>query len=686
MDYIERHIMKKQHCVGVFLDISSAFDSIRAGHVRQALLKHGGDPDLVQWYYNYITHRDIEINLHNTTAFFTTGVGFPQGGVCSAKFWLIAFDYAIQIINRFQIEGNGYADDCSALYGGPRLDHALKRLQKMLDELTSWGKTCGLSFNPEKSVAVIFTRRHKLPPFKLKIDGAEIRYQDEVKYLGITLDSKLYWNKHITDKITKAKRFINNVAAITRNNWGPKPKLMKWAYTGIVRPMLCYGAMIWGHRAPALADKLRRVNRMAMNTFGSFPKSTPTAALEVMLDVAPLHLFCMQEALAARIRLRDVVGIEWDGLANRKTHAISHLRHWENIMDSHRLVPEDTDQCSTTLRDPKFRINNDSFTGAAKHRTTSQFNIYTDGSRHNGHTGAGFTITHNNRELASASYRLPDHATVFQAEVTAVEQAAKALTDRDGIRFIKLFIDSQATIKALGNPHIRSRSVLAARHALDSLATRAITVTLVWIPAHKGHHGNERADTLAKRGATLDQPPLQVRKPLSAVKAEIRAATYREWNNEWNSQSLAHHARSFYGGPDHNKARYVLKLARLELGRFVRIISGHNNLRFFQTKIGLSRDERCRFCDDGPETFFHFASNCTRFIQARHNLLSNAIPGPDMAWSVRDLIEFSFVSGLNEAYEGSWAHGDPLASNDLDTILEEEGLSEELTSSSAEEY
>ena len=115
-DYIEKFIMKKQHCVGVFLDISSAFDTIKASHVRRALLDHGGDPEMVQWYFNYITHRDIEIEMHGEKVAFSTGVGFPQGGVCSAKFWLIAFDFAIKIINTYNIEGNGYADDCSALY------------------------------------------------------------------------------------------------------------------------------------------------------------------------------------------------------------------------------------------------------------------------------------------------------------------------------------------------------------------------------------------------------------------------------------------------------------------------------------------------------------------------------------------------------------------------------------------
>ena len=166
----------------------------------------------------------------------------------------------------------------------------------MLDSLTKWGKRCGLSFNPDKSVAVLFTRSRKTPPKALTIDGKEIAWKQEVKYLGVTLDSKLHWKKHIDDKITNAKRFISKVAAITRNNWGPKPKLMRWAYNGIVRPMLTYGAMIWGHRAPFHIARLRRVNRMAINTFASFPKSTPTAALEIMLDVMPLHLFCRKEA------------------------------------------------------------------------------------------------------------------------------------------------------------------------------------------------------------------------------------------------------------------------------------------------------------------------------------------------------------------------------------------------------
>ena len=91
VDFIEEWLFARQHCLGVFLDISSAFDSISIDHIKQSLLDHNGTPDMVEWYYSYLGRRYLEVELHGETSHLTTGTGFPQGGVCSARFWLIAF-------------------------------------------------------------------------------------------------------------------------------------------------------------------------------------------------------------------------------------------------------------------------------------------------------------------------------------------------------------------------------------------------------------------------------------------------------------------------------------------------------------------------------------------------------------------------------------------------------------------
>ena len=142
-------------------------------------------------------------------------------------------------------------------------------------------------------------------------------------------------------------------------------------------------------------------------------------------------------------------------------------------------------------------------------------------------------------------------------------------------------------------------------------------------------------------------------RPSSWLKGKIKECMYDEWTNEWVRYPAANHSKSFYAKPDPNKARYVYKLARLELGRFARIITGHNNLRFFQTKIGLCETPTCRLCQEGQETITHFIRQCP--VTAAHSteFFLDQKPGPDMTWSVRKIIDFSYIPCVNEAFEGS---------------------------------
>ena len=179
--------------MGIFLDISSAYDSVGIDHIRTSLYLHGGDDDLVEWYFHYLGHRVLDIRLHGGQVRLQNAVGFPQGCVASAMFWLIAFDPAVRIINTRFVEGNAYADDCAVIFCGPNFSRLVHRLQLVLDELVEWGRTCGLRFNPDKTVAVVFSRsREEFNEF-VTIEGKPIPYSDTVRYLGVILDKNLSW-------------------------------------------------------------------------------------------------------------------------------------------------------------------------------------------------------------------------------------------------------------------------------------------------------------------------------------------------------------------------------------------------------------------------------------------------------------------------------------------------------------
>ena len=68
----------------------------------------------------------------------TIRIGFPHGGVCSAKFWIIAFNKALEIINQFGALGIRFADDCCILLHRKNINHAMSLIPHIIYPLTAW--------------------------------------------------------------------------------------------------------------------------------------------------------------------------------------------------------------------------------------------------------------------------------------------------------------------------------------------------------------------------------------------------------------------------------------------------------------------------------------------------------------------------------------------------------------------
>ena len=129
-------------------------------------------------------------------------------------------------------------------------------------------------------------------PKSLELNGFPIPFSSHTKYIGVTLDYKLSWKEHVENKIKSIKKLLMMVRGAIGRLWGPTPQAMLSAYKTIIVPSLSYGSLVW-HKAVENQTnqiKLGKLNRLFISTICSFRKSTPTAGLEIILNLAPLHL------------------------------------------------------------------------------------------------------------------------------------------------------------------------------------------------------------------------------------------------------------------------------------------------------------------------------------------------------------------------------------------------------------
>ena len=80
-------------------------------------------------------------------------------------------------------------------------------------------------------------------------------------------------------------------------------------------------------------------------------------------------------------------------------------------------------------------------------------------------------------------------------------------------------------------------------------------------------------------------------------------------------------SKVFYKSPDKQKAKYILKLSSYNAGRMVRLLSGHNNLGYFQNLLNPDVSPTCRLCEEETETFEHWITECPVLRQARMDIL-----------------------------------------------------------------
>ncbi|KAI5735212.1 hypothetical protein M8J77_015582 [Diaphorina citri] len=651
VNQIEDSLENKEIALSAFLDIEGAFDNTSYNSIIRAASSKGINSNLTRWIEAMLRGRIIKANLFNETVEVRATRGCPQGGVLSPILWTLVVDSLLSELNGSRFYSIGYADDVVIIIVGKYFEILLDLMQQALRIVENWCKNEGLKVNPTKTTVVPFTRKILRNNKKLKLFGKEIEMSEEVKYLGVTLDRKLTWNRHLEKTINKATICMNTCRRAVGKTWGLKPKMVYWLYTMVVRPTITYGALVWWPKTEqaTVIKKLRSLQRQACIGITGTMKTTPTLALETILNLPPLELFIKGVARMASYRM------ECNNTWKPKRPNLGHVRI--NTVIHNRILQMISDQmvtCNYDVTPAKTVINSRDY-WERNHVETKHGEIvwYTDGSKTTDGTGAGI---HGANPRVDISISLGEHGTVFQAEVYAIlGSLQKSLEIGYSNSTIKIFSDSQAAIKALENNQTKSKLVWECKHLLKRLAERN-RVKITWIPGHAGFEGNEKADELARAGSSTKMigPEPAIGIPKCLAKMVVQDWIKKEHIRIWNTETEMRFSRRMIKEPSKRISKETMNLNRGDMRRIVGMLTGHCYLRKHLNTIGVYHGTtRCRRCGEEEESASHIIFDCPALSLLRLSTLGH--PGEEIVTihsnPIKPLLSFARGSGVFEMGE-----------------------------------
>jgi ribonuclease HI len=558
----------------------------------------------------------------------------------------VVVDSLLVVLSDRQIKVVGYADDIVLMVSG--IDHGTVcgRMQNGLDVVQQWCEGVGLSVNPAKSEAILFTNRKKIEENRtLTIFGAEVNVSKKVKYLGVILDSKLSWKDHIDHKISKATMAFWQCRRIMGSTWGITPKTARWLYCAVIRPAIVYGCIVWWTRTntKSCVRALEKVQRLACAcTTGCF-KTTPTAALSVLLDIPPLQTFVQAEAMSACYRL-DRGGI-WRGKRDFGHISIERMLH--NKIPASKLPGDQIVKRYDFKRNYLVTFPSRADWKLNPNLLNDGKRYFTDGSKIRTRSGCGIFDEERN---TGYSFPLGRDISVFQAEVMAILECAVLISNGDNTAHENIAIcsDSKAALQALQGAEVTSAIVAECKQKLESI-TANNRVTLAWVPGHEGVLGNERADAQARRGSLGKpigpQPTLGI--PKACVKQGITKWMRSEHTRLWESVQGCRQAKLVLDKPKASTAKVMSNLSRKDARLACGLVTGHWHVNEHLFRMGLSQTPICRGCGVDNESIFHIVANCPALNRLRQTHMGQAFLTENDCRDVplRDMLRFAKATG-----------------------------------------
>jgi len=361
IDYVEEGFSSGEVTVLVSLDVEGAFNSAWWPSILKSLNDSGCPRNLHNVTKSFLSKRWTTLQTNNIKVEAEITRGRPQGTCCGPGFWSIFYNSLLNLNFTHRTKCIAFADDLILATRGKSVIGAENISNSELTKISAWATANKIRFNEQKSNIMLLSRRKRKErkDLEMYLNFRPLTQVISLKNLGIIIDTKLTFRKHINYIKEKCSKLIFALSRSAKINWGLSYNALKSIYTGAILSFLLCGAPIWINALSKACyrTKFTRVQRLINIRISKSYLTVSNEALCMITGLTPIDIKIEETTRLFQItkgNIKDEVQFDHD----------TRTKHWLHPAISFTIL----DDCK---------------------EDDSTIQIYTDGSKNEQGVGAG---------------------------------------------------------------------------------------------------------------------------------------------------------------------------------------------------------------------------------------------------------------------------------------------------------